>query len=171
MKIIEDFKTFILRGNLLDLAIGFTVGAAFSTIAKSLVNDIIMPPIGLLLGRTDFSDLFVVMKAGPEDPGPYLTLAAAQEAGAVTMNYGLFINSLVAFLIVALAMFAIIRAYNRLEDTLEDQFGDKPEPGEPTQKKCPYCRTMIPAKAVRCPHCTSQLDDEAAQAAAEKKPA
>ena len=158
MSILSDFSRFARRGNLLDLAIGFTVGAAFSTIAKSLVNDVLMPPVGLLLGRTDFSDFFWVMKAGPEAVGPYVTLADAQSAGAVTLNYGVFINSLVTFAIVALAMFVVVRMVQRAEQRLEDLIADpSADPQDPTEKKCPECRSTIAFRATRCPHCTSRL--------------
>lgn len=162
MSWITEFTRFARRGNLLDLAIGFTVGAAFSTIAKSLVNDILMPPVGLVLGRTDFTDLFWVLRAGEKAPAPYVTLADAQAAGAVTLNYGVFINSLVAFAIVALAMFLVVRFVQRAEARLEHLI-DKPEEAvadgaaEPTEKKCPYCRSTIAFKATRCAHCTSEL--------------
>lgn len=157
MKLLEDFKKFTLRGNLIDMAIGFTVGAAFTTIARSLVDDIIMPPLGLLIGRADFSDLYAVLRAG-EEPPPYNTLAQAQAAGAVTLNYGLFINALLTFVLVAIAMFMIIRFVNRLDEELEQRFGDeKPEPDQPTSKKCPYCLETIAYKATRCGHCTSDL--------------
>ena len=159
MGLVSDFKKFALRGSLIDMAIGFTVGAAFTTIAKSLVSDIIMPPIGLLLGRSDFADMFVLLKAGEKSPPPYATLAAAQEAGAVTLNYGLFGNALLAFLLVTVAMFIIIRIMNRAEATLESRFGEPPAPGEPDNKKCSYCRSTIPYKAIRCPHCTSHLEE------------
>lgn len=150
----NEFKKFVLRGNLVDLAIGFTVGAAFSTVAKSIVDDIIMPPIGLLLGGADFSDLFILLKKG-ETAGPYNTLADAQSAGAVTLNYGLFINNLLSLLIVAFAMFLIIKFINRLED----QLSEKPQPGEqdPSNKKCPFCISTIDYKATKCPNCTSDL--------------
>lgn len=162
MSWINDFTRFARRGNLLDLAIGFTVGAAFSTIAKSLVNDILMPPVGLVLGRTDFTDLFWVLKAGEKAPTPYVTLADAQAAGAVTLNYGIFINSLVAFAIVAVAMFIVVRMVQRAEARLEHLI-DKPEEAastaqeEPVEKKCPYCRSTIAFRATRCAHCTSTL--------------
>lgn len=155
----KDFSKFARRGNLVDLAVGFTVGAAFSTIAKSLVNDVLMPPIGLLIGRTDFTDLFWVLRTGPKADGPYVTLADAQAAGAVTLNYGVFINSLVAFLVVALAMFLIIRVIQRAEARLDDMLEEEtPPPEEPTEKKCPFCRSTIAYRATRCPHCTSQLE-------------
>jgi len=165
VKLIQDFKKFTMRGNMIDLAVGFTVGAAFTTIAKSLVNDIIMPPVGMLLGRSDFSDLFIVLKEGESDKAPYTTLAAAEAAGAVTINFGVFINALLAFLVVAIAMFLIIRAVNRAEDALDAQFGDAPSPQEPANKKCPYCRTTIEYKATRCPQCTSHLEESQAAAA------
>lgn len=158
MKLVNEFKKFIMRGNLVDLALGFTVGAAFSTIAKSLVNDILMPPVGWLMGNSDFSDLFWVLDAGSETAPPYATLADAQAAGAVTINYGVFINNVLAFLIVAIVMFGVVRAYNRVEDSLESHFDDPPKPEDPAQKKCPFCRSKIPFRATRCPFCTSQLD-------------
>lgn len=162
MSWIEDFKQFALRGNLVDMAVAFTVGAAFGTIAKSLVQDVLMPPVGLLLGDADFSDLFLVLQEGATAPAPYATLVEAQAAGAVTVNYGAFGNNVLAFVLVALAMFAIIRAMNRLEDSLEARFaGPPPEPGDPSDKKCRFCRTTIPFRATRCPACTSHLDDEA----------
>ena len=154
MSILNDFKKFIMRGNLVDLAIGFTVGAAFTTVAKSLVNDIIMPPIGLLLGNVDFQDLFVVLRDGENQPPPYATIDAAQAAGAVTLNYGVFINNCIALLIVAIAMFVIIRIVNRIDDALD---GPK-QPQEPVHKKCPFCLSTVPFRATRCPHCTSALD-------------
>ena len=160
MKIIDEFKKFALRGNLADMAIGFTVGAAFSTLAKSLVNDILMPPIGLLLGGMDFADLFFVLKTGTEELAPYSTLKDAQASGAVTLNYGVFINSMISLMIVAIAMFALIRIMNRVHDTLDEQFGDSDEPGTPTNKKCPYCRETIAFKAIRCRFCTSKLEEK-----------
>ena len=156
--IFTEFKSFALRGNVIDLAVGFTVGAAFSTIAKSLVDDIIMPPVGLLLGRVEVSDMFWLLKEGPEQSAPYTTLADAQAAGAVTVNYGLFINNILAFLVIALAMFFIIRAINRLENAIEDELGYEDEKVEPTTKKCPYCISTIPRRATRCPECTSELE-------------
>lgn len=160
MSLLNEFKKFAMRGNIVDMAIGFTVGAAFSTIAKSLVNDVLMPPIGLLMGRADFADLFVLLEEGTESAPPYATLADAQSAGAVTLNYGAFINSVIAFLIVALAMFLVIRSFNKVEDELEEHFGEeKPAPEEPAHKKCRFCRTTIAYRAVRCPNCTSHLTE------------
>lgn len=150
MGVISEFRTFAMRGNVVDMAVGVIIGGAFGTIAKSLVNDVLMPPIGLLLGGVDFSDLFVVLDQG--DPvGPYSTLAAAQEAGAVTINYGVFANSVVSFLIVALAVFMLIRAINAMHRERKTE-----EPAS-TTTKCPQCATEIPIEAKRCPHCTSQL--------------
>lgn len=162
MSFVEDFKKFALRGNLIDLAIGFTVGAAFSTVAKSLVNDILMPPVGLVLGNVDFSDLFIVLRKGTEELPPYVTVEDAQQAGAVTLNYGEFVNNVIALLIVALAMFVIIRAINAIDKRLEEELGDKKPPGEPENKKCPHCRMTIPFRASRCGHCTSQIEPQGA---------
>lgn len=110
---LQEFKKFAVKGNMLDMAVGIVIGAAFGTIVQSLVNDVLMPPIGMLLGGSDFSDLFVTLQQGTT-PGPYATLAAAQEAGAVTLNYGVFVNAVVSFLIVAFAVFMVVRSFNRL---------------------------------------------------------
>ncbi len=158
MKIAGEFKKFALRGNMIDLAVGFTVGAAFTTIVKSLVSDMIMPPIGLLLGKADFTNFFWLLKGGAT-PGPYATLADAQAAGAVTVNYGVFIDNTIAFLIVAVAMFLIVRMINQLDSKLEEEFGqEKAVVGDPTEKKCPFCLSTIAFKAVRCPACTSHFE-------------
>lgn len=170
MTLLADFRKFALRGNLVDLAVGFTVGAAFSTIAQSLVRDIIMPPVGLIVGERDFADRYLLLRAGTVAPPPYPTLADAQASGAVTLNYGAFFNNLLAFVVVAIAMFVIIRLVNRVDTELEEHFGDPPKPGEPTEKKCPFCRTTIPIKAVRCPHCTSQLDAQHGEGVAAREP-
>jgi large conductance mechanosensitive channel len=146
---LKEFKEFAMRGNVLDLAVGIIIGGAFGTIVKSLVDDVIMPPIGLALGNVDFSDLFLLLKDGAKAARPYATLAEAQQAGAVTINYGLFINSVITFLIVAFAVFLLVRAANRLRP---------PAPaGAPSTKDCPYCRMAIPVGATRCPQCTSEL--------------
>ena len=146
---LKEFKAFVMRGNVLDLAVGIIIGAAFGSIVKSLVDDIIMPPIGLALGNVDFANLFVILKEGTKAAAPYATLADAQAAGAVTWNYGMFINNIVTFLIVAFAIFLVVRAANRLRP---------PEAAAaPNTKDCPYCRMPIPVNAVRCPHCTSEL--------------
>lgn len=157
MSLVKDFKKFAMRGNVLDMAIGFTVGAAFTTVVKSLVSDIIMPPIGLLTGNADFSERYIVLR-GDLPEGGFQSLQEAQEAGAVTLNYGQFINSCISLLLVAIAMFVIIRLANRVDEELDQVFGEEPPPpGEPEDKKCEFCRTTIPYRATRCPHCTSQL--------------
>ena len=147
---LEEFKKFAMRGNVVDMAVGIIIGGAFGTIVKSLVDDVIMPPIGLMLGGVDFSDFFVTLKDGTT-AGPYATLAAAQEAGAVTISYGVFINAVISFLIVAFAVFLLIRAINRMQAKEEEA------PAEPTEKDCPHCLSSIAIKATRCPHCTSEL--------------
>jgi len=145
---VEEFKKFILRGNVLDMAVGIIIGAAFGTIITSLVADVIMPPIGLLLGNVDFSNLFIVLKDGATAAAPYASLAAAKQAGAVTMNIGVFINTIISFLIVALAIFLLIRSVNKLHQKQEEA---------PTTQDCPYCLMSIPLKATRCGHCTADL--------------
>ena len=157
MKALEEFKKFALRGSVIDLAIGFTVGAAFTTVAKSLVNDIIMPPVGLVLGKTDFSNLYVVLKEGSESLSETAPLAEAQAVGAVTLNYGFFINNFLALLLVAMVMFFFIRVVSRIDHELDDHFG-KSEVDSPSNKKCTYCRSAIDYQATRCPHCTSELE-------------
>lgn len=147
---LKDFKEFAMRGNVIDMAVGIIIGASFGGIVKSLVDDIIMPPIGMLLGNVDFADLFVVMKEGTT-PAPYLTVDAAREAGAVTLNYGLFINALVSFTIVAFAVFMLIRMLNKLKRE------EAPKKEEAVAKDCPRCFSTIPIKATRCPNCTSDL--------------
>ncbi len=146
----KDFKAFAVKGNVVDLAVGVIIGAAFGTVVKSLVDDVIMPPIGLLLGNVDFNNMFTVLKPG-ETPGPYLTLADAREAGAVTLNYGTFITNLVTFLIVAFTVFLLVRAFQQLKRK-EDA-----APSEPTDRNCPYCTSTISIKATRCPQCTSEI--------------
>jgi len=146
----KEFKEFAMRGNVVDMAVGIIIGGAFGTIVKSLVGDVIMPPIGLLLGGVDFSNLFLVVSQG-SPAGPYTALADAQAAGAVTIAYGLFINSVVSFLIVALAVFFVVKSLNAMKREEEEA------PAEPTTKDCDFCATEIPIKATRCPHCTSEL--------------
>ncbi|MBN2227631.1 MAG: large conductance mechanosensitive channel protein MscL [candidate division Zixibacteria bacterium] len=148
----KEFKEFAVKGNVVDMAVGIIIGAAFGTIVKSLVADVIMPPIGLLLGNVDFSNLFIVLKNGADGAAAYASLADAQAAGAVTLNYGMFINTIISFLIVAFAVFMLIRNVNRLKRKEE-----APAPA-PTTKDCPFCLTAIPIKAVRCPNCTSNLE-------------
>jgi large conductance mechanosensitive channel len=142
---LKEFKEFAMRGNVLDMAVGIIIGAAFGKIVTSLVNDVIMPPIGLLLGKVDFSSLYINL-SGQE----YASLAEAQKAGAATLNYGIFLNTIINFIIVAFAVFLLIRQVNR--------FVKKEEaPAVPTTRDCPHCLSSIPIKATRCPHCTSQL--------------
>jgi large conductance mechanosensitive channel len=146
----KEFKEFALRGNVVDMAVGIIIGAAFGPIVNSLVSDILMPPIGILLGNVDFSSFFIVLKEG-KIPGPYLSLAAAKAAGAVTINYGIFVNTIISFLIVAFAVFLLVRNINKLKRQEEAQ------PVVSTTKECPYCLSAIPIKAIRCAHCTSEL--------------
>jgi len=146
---LKEFKAFVMRGNVLDLAVGVIIGAAFGSIVKSVVDDVIMPPIGLATGGADFANKFLVLKEGAKAAAPYASLADAKAAGAVTINYGVFINSLVTFLIVAMCVFLIVRVVSRLQ---------APAPAQaPATKPCPYCATQIPVAAKRCPNCTSQL--------------
>jgi large conductance mechanosensitive channel len=142
----KEFKEFAMKGSLLDLAIGFIMGGAFGKIVSSLVNDIIMPPIGLLLGKVDFASLFINLSGKP-----YASLAEAKAAGAATINYGLFLNVFIDFLIVAVVMFLLIKKVNKLRRKPAEA------PAVPTTKECPFCFSVIPIKAVRCPACTSQL--------------
>lgn len=155
MAIMKEFREFAVKGNVVDMAVGIIIGAAFGTIVRSLVDDVIMPPIGLLLGGVSFDNFFLVLQEGTT-AAPYLTLEEARAAGAVTVNYGLFINQIVSFLIVAMAVFILVRAINRLRR--EEQVA----PEAPTDKPCPFCATAIPIAAVRCPHCTSALETAAA---------
>jgi large conductance mechanosensitive channel len=147
---LKEFKEFALRGNVVDMAVGIIIGAAFGTIVNSLVNDIIMPPIGFLLGDVDFSDLYVLLKEG-SPAAPYAALGDAQAAGAVTINYGVFINAVVSFLIVAFVIFLLVRTINRMRREEEEP------PAESTTQTCPYCKSIIPLEAVRCAHCTAHL--------------
>ncbi|MCL6641258.1 MAG: large conductance mechanosensitive channel protein MscL [Candidatus Rokubacteria bacterium] len=147
---LKEFKEFALRGNVVDMAVGIIIGAAFGAVVKSLVDDVLMPPIGLLLGRTDSSNLFVVLREGAR-PGPYASVAEAKAAGAVTLNLGLFVNAVIAFLIVAFAVFLLVRSLNALRRRQVQA------PPAPATKECPYCASAIPLRASRCPHCTSQL--------------
>jgi len=143
---LKEFKEFAMKGNVLDMAIGIIIGAAFGKIISSLVNDVLMPPIGLVIGKMDFSDLFVNLS-----DKPYASLAEAKAAGAPTLNYGLFINTVVDFVIVAFVIFLLVKQVNRLRARQEAP------PAVPTAKDCPFCATAIPIKAARCPNCTSEL--------------
>lgn len=147
---LKEFKEFAMRGNVVDMAVGIIIGGAFATIVKSLVADVLMPPIGLLLGGVDFTDLFILLKEGTT-AAPYVTLAAAQEAGAVVISYGVFINAVISFIIVAFAVFLLIRSINRLRREEEIPAA------EPTTKDCQYCFSTVAIKATRCPHCTSEI--------------
>jgi len=151
MGMVKEFKEFAVKGNVVDMAVGIIMGGAFGTIAKSLVNDVLMPPIGLLLGGVDFANLYLTVKPG--DPGgPYASLSAAQEAGAVTINLGVFLNNVISFLIVALAVFFLVKGINNLKRKEEAA-----PPPPPDSKDCPFCVSSVPIKATRCPHCTSEL--------------
>ena len=147
---LQEFKKFAMRGNVVDMAVGIIIGGAFGTIVKSLVADVLMPPIGLLLGGVDFSNFFLTLKEGAA-AGPYASLAAAQEAGAVVISYGVFMNAVISFLIVAFAVFLLIKGVNKLQEEKEAP------PEEPTTKECPFCMSTIAIKATRCPNCTSEL--------------
>ncbi|HET6515319.1 MAG TPA: large-conductance mechanosensitive channel protein MscL [Thermodesulfovibrionales bacterium] len=149
---LNEFKEFAVKGNMVDMAVGIIIGAAFGAIVTSLVADVIMPPIGLLLGNVDFASLFILLKEG-KVPGPYNSVAAAKAAGAVTLNYGLFFNTIISFVIVAFSVFLLVRNVNRLRR-------EEPAlPAAPATKDCPFCLSIIPIKAVRCGHCTSDLKE------------
>jgi large conductance mechanosensitive channel len=148
----KEFREFAIKGNVIDLAVGVVVGGAFGTIVKSLVDDVLMPPIGLLVGNVDFSNLFIVLKQGAKQAGPYVSLASAKSAGAVTLNIGLFINALVSFAIIAFAIFMMLKGVNRLKRE------EVAPAAAPATRECPFCLSNIAIKATRCPCCTSQLD-------------
>ena len=153
---LKDFKAFIMRGNVVDMAVGIIIGAAFGPIVGSFVKDVIMPPIGLALGKVDFANLFVVLKDGTT-PGPYASLTAAQTAGAVSINYGIFINTIINFLIIAVVVFFfIVRPVAQMNARQAAKVAPAPA-AAPTTKDCPYCLSKVPVKATRCPNCTSQL--------------
>lgn len=147
---LKEFKDFAMRGNVVDMAVGIIIGVAFGAIIKSLVSDVLMPPIGLLLGNVDFSNMFVVLKQGAT-AGPYASLDLAKEAGAVVMSYGVFINTIINFIIVAFAIFMVIRNLNKLKKQEEEK------PAAPTTKECPHCLSTISIKATRCAFCTSDV--------------
>lgn len=151
MAMTKEFREFAVKGSVVDMAVGIIIGGAFGTIVRSLVDDILMPPVGMLLGDVNFVNLFWILKPGESGAPPYETLAAAREAGAVTVNYGAFINNVVAFLIVAWAVFLLVRAVNRLRRQ------EQVAPAAPTDKACGFCAMTIPLAASRCPHCTSEL--------------
>jgi len=147
---LKEFREFAMRGNVIDMAVGIIIGAAFGTIVNSLVQDVIMPPIGLLLGNVDFSNIFAVIKEG-KVAGPYASVAAAKTAGAVTINFGVFVNTLISFILIAFAVFLLVRTINKLRRQ------EEAPPPAPTTKECLYCFSSIPMKATRCPNCTSEL--------------
>jgi large conductance mechanosensitive channel len=149
---LKEFKEFVMRGNVLDMAVGIIMGVAFGLIVNSLVQDVIMPPIGLILGHMDFTNIFTVLREGSKAAGPYGTVAAAKAAGAVTINWGVFVNTIINFVIVAFAVFLIVKGVNKARRRPE------PLPAEPTTKECPYCISAIPVKATRCPNCTSEVN-------------
>jgi large conductance mechanosensitive channel len=150
---LKEFKEFIMRGNVVDMAVGIIIGAAFGAIVTSLVRDVIMPPIGLGLGNVDFTNLYVVLREGETVAGPYASLADAQAAGAVTINYGIFVITVISFIIIAFVVFMLIRYINRIRRQFE-----APAPAAVVNtKECPFCLSTIPIKATRCPHCTSEL--------------
>ena len=153
MGMVKEFKEFVARGNVMDMAIGIILGAAFGAITKSMVDDVLMPPVGLLLGGVDFSNLFVVLREGLA-AGPYITVADAKEAGAVILTYGIFFQTIVNFLIIAFAVFLLVKGVNRLKRAQEE-----PQPAAaPATRDCPYCTMPIPLQARRCPQCTSEIN-------------
>ena len=147
---LKEFKEFAIKGSVIDMAVGIIIGAAFGTIVNSLVQDVIMPPIGLLLGNVDFTNIFAVLKEG-KVAGPYASVAAAKAAGAVTINFGVFVNTVISFVLIAFAVFLLVRTINKMRRQEE-----APAP-VPTTKECTYCFSTIPIKATRCPNCTSEL--------------
>jgi large conductance mechanosensitive channel len=148
---LKEFKEFAMRGNVVDMAVGIIIGGAFGTIVKSLVSDVLMPPLGLLMGGIDFSNFFLVLKDGAKAAAPYAALTDAQAAGAVTINYGVFINTVISFLIVAFAVFLLIKGINNLHRK------EQAAPPEVTTRECPFCLSTIAIKATRCPNCTSEV--------------
>ncbi len=148
---VSEFKTFIMRGNVVDLAVGVIIGAAFQAIIKSLVDDVVMPVIGLITGGLDFSNLFIAL-----DGNEYETLAAAQEAGAATLNYGNFIGAVFNFLIMSFVIFCLVKSINKLREKTEKKVEEAP--AAPTTKKCPYCKSEIDIEATKCPNCTSDVE-------------
>jgi large conductance mechanosensitive channel len=149
---LKDFRDFAMRGNVIDLAVGVIIGAAFNSVVSSFVDDIIMPPVGALLGNVDFSQYYINLSGRSYD-----SLAAAQEAGAATINYGLFLNNIISFLIVAFAVFMLVQAIKRAEEAMPKD--EEEAEGPPETKQCPFCYTMIPYQAVRCPNCTTRLEE------------
>lgn len=162
-KIFNEFQEFIVRGNAIDLAIGIIIGSAFSAVVNSIVENLMMPPLGLLLGRVDFQDLFIVLRHPDQILPPKATLEMAREVGAVTFNYGLFLTDLFSFILLGFGVFLIVRAINRLNKKASDVKARVAQKDgikeESTEKGCPFCLKDIPIKAKRCPYCTSQLSE------------
>ncbi len=148
---LKEFKEFAMKGNVVDMAVGIIVGGAFGTIVNTLVSQVLMLPLGLLIGGVDFTNLYLILKEGTKAAAPYAALADATAAGAVTVNYGLFLNSVISFLIMAFAVFLLVKAINMLRRE------EKAPPLAPTTKECPYCLSIVPLKATRCSSCTSEL--------------
>ena len=163
-KLFQEFQEFITRGNALDLAIGIIIGSAFSAVVNSIVDNLLMPPFGLILGNVDFQDLFIVLRQGDQTLPPNATLEMAKELGAVTFNYGQFITDLISFLLLGLGVFLIVRGINKLNAKMsyikEKVRDEEIASEEATEKDCPFCLKLIPIKAIRCPYCTSQLNQE-----------
>ncbi len=149
---LKEFKEFAVKGNVVDMAVGIIIGGAFGTIVSTMVSQVLMPPLGLLVGGVDFSNLYIVLKEGAKVAAPYAALADAKAAGAVTINYGLFLNSVISFLIMAFAVFLLVKAINTFRRD------EKPLPPSPATKECPYCLSTVPIKATRCPACTSEIN-------------
>ena len=150
MGVVKEFREFAVKGNVVDMAVGIIIGGAFGTVVSSFVNDVMMPPLSMLIGDINFQDMMFVLREGSA-PGPYATLAAAKDAGAVTLNVGMFVNAAVSFTIVAFAVFLLVKGINRLKRA------EAAPPPAPTTKECPFCASAIPLKAKRCPHCTSEV--------------
>ncbi|MBP7039573.1 MAG: large conductance mechanosensitive channel protein MscL [Anaerolineaceae bacterium] len=153
-----EFKNFITKGNALDLAIGVIIGGAFGSVVNGLVNDLLMPPLGLLLGNVNFSDLYIQLNRKAVALAPHTTLAAAREQGAVVLAYGSFLTTVLNFIIIAFCIFLLVKGIQKLRESAARLHKEEsPQAAEPTEKLCPFCQTSIPVKAVRCPHCTSEL--------------
>lgn len=161
--LIQEFRDFITRGNAIDLAIGIIIGSAFSAVVNSIVDNLLMPPFGVILGNVDFQDLFIVLRQGEQALPPNSTLEMAKEVGAVTWNYGQFLTDLISFLLLGLGVFLIVRGINKLNKKMseikESTLKEEKETEEQTEKDCPFCQKLIPINAIRCPYCTSQLGD------------
>ncbi len=158
--LIQEFRDFITRGNAIDLAIGIIIGSAFSAVVNSIVDNLLMPPFGLILGNVDFQDLYILLREGEQALPPNATLQMAKEVGAVTFNYGQFITDLISFLLLGLGVFLIVRGINKLNALKEKMIDEEKATAEKTEKECPYCRKRIPIQASRCPYCTSQLEGD-----------